>query len=251
MGVLDGKKAVVSGGSRGIGRAIVERLARDGADVVFAFAGNTQAAATVERSVAEQGQGSGSAHGLQADFGDAAAVEKFLEQAVARLGALDILVNNAASSIQPAPLAETTDEVFGRVMAVNSTATFQTLRYAARHMRDGGRVINISSLNTLLPGPEIAPYVASKGAMEQLTRVAAIELGPRGITVNTVSPGATDTDLLRSANPAEALEQIPALTPLGRLGEPADIADVVGMLVGPDARWITGQNILATGGLLG
>ena len=250
MGVLDGKAAVVTGGSRGIGRGIVERLARDGADVVFSYAANAAAAAEVVQAVATR-SGGGSAHALQADFADPAAVERFMGQAVERLGALDILVNNVAAAILPALLADTSDELFTGVMTVNSTASFITLRYAARHMRDGGRVVNISSLNTLLASPAIAPYVASKGAVEQLTRVAAIELGPRGITVNTVSPGATDTDLLRGANCAEDLKRLPELTPLGRLGEPADIADVVGFLAGPDARWVTGQNILATGGLMG
>ena len=108
----------------------------------------------------------------------------------------------------------------------------------------------ISTLNTAAPGPGIALYCASKAALEQFTKVAAREFGPRGITVNTVSPGATDTDLLRSSNSAEALERIPALTALGRLGEPADVADVVAFLAGSDARWITGQNIQATGGLI-
>jgi 3-oxoacyl-[acyl-carrier protein] reductase len=117
-------------------------------------------------------------------------------------------------------------------------------------LRDGGRIISISTLNTAVPVPGIALYCASKAALEQFTKVAARELGPRGITVNTVSPGATDTDLLRSSNPPEALERLPPLTALGRLGTPSDIADVVAFLAGLDARWITGQNIQATGGLI-
>jgi 3-oxoacyl-[acyl-carrier protein] reductase len=116
-------------------------------------------------------------------------------------------------------------------------------------MRDGGRIVNISTLNTVMPAPGIALYAASKGAVEQFTAVAARELGSRGITVNTVSPGATDTDLLRSTNPEEALRTVVGMTPLGRLGQPADIADVVAFLAGPDARWLTGQNIHATGGI--
>jgi 3-oxoacyl-[acyl-carrier protein] reductase len=124
------------------------------------------------------------------------------------------------------------------------------MRRAAPLLRDGGRVISISTLNTAAPGPGIALYCASKAALEQFTRVAAYELGPRGITANIVSPGATDTELLRGTNQPEALEAVAGTTPLGRLGEPADVADVVAFLAGHDGRWITGQNVRATGGLV-
>ncbi|MEW1865718.1 SDR family oxidoreductase [Streptomyces sp. NBC_00669] len=246
MGELTGKAAVVTGGSRGIGRAIVERLARDGAEVVFTYARNAEAAAEVERSVADAG---GRAHGMRLDLGEAGAAERLMEDAADRLGGLDILVNNAAMSFAPAPLADTEEALFDEVMAVNAKSTFLTMRYAARHMRDGGRVVNISTLNTVRPAPGSAPYAASKGAIEQLTSVGAKELGARGITVNTVSPGATDTDLLREANPGADFGAVIGITPLGRLGRPADIADVVAFLAGPDGRWLTGQNLRATGGL--
>jgi 3-oxoacyl-[acyl-carrier protein] reductase len=236
----------VTGGSRGIGRAIVERLAADGADVVFGYARRADAAAEVERAVEAAG---GSARGVQADLAEVGAAERLMETAMEQLGGLDILVNNAALSFPPAAIAETDEDVFDRVMAGNAKSTFLTMRYAARRMRDGGRVVNISTLNTSRPAPRSAPYAASKGAIEQLTRVAAVELGPRGITVNTVSPGATDTDLLRDTNPGADFQSVVAVTPLGRLGRPADIADVVAFLAGPDARWLTGQNLLATGGL--
>ncbi len=142
-----------------------------------------------------------------------------------------------------------TDEDYDRIFAVNAKATFQAIRYAARHMRDQGRIVVISTLNTTRQAPGGSLYVGSKGAVEQFAGVAARELGGRGITVNVVSPGATDTELLRSTNPPEALEMAAGMTPLGRLGEPADIADVVGFLAGPDGRWITGQNLHAAGGL--
>ncbi|GII67025.1 3-oxoacyl-ACP reductase [Sphaerisporangium krabiense] len=246
MAALQGKRAVVTGGSRGIGRAIVERLARDGAAVVFSYASNAEAAAQVEKVVAEAG---GRAHAVRADLAEAGAAERLMEIAEERLGAVDILVNNAALSFTPAPLAELDEELYDQAMTVNARAVFLTVRHAARHMPDGGRIINISTLNTTRPAPGIAPYAASKGAVEQLTAVAAMELGARGITVNTVSPGATDTDLLRGTNSAEALETAAQVTALGRLGQPADVADVVAFLAGPDARWITSQNIHATGGL--
>jgi 3-oxoacyl-[acyl-carrier protein] reductase len=133
---------------------------------------------------------------------------------------------------------------------VNAKFPLLAMRRAEPLLPDGGRVISISTLNTVLPVPGLALYSASKAALEQFTAVAAREFGARGITVNTVSPGTTDTALLRETNPPEALEQTAALTALGRLGAPADIADVVAFLAGPDARWITGQNIRATGGLL-
>jgi 3-oxoacyl-[acyl-carrier protein] reductase len=162
---------------------------------------------------------------------------------------LDILVNNAA--INPrAPIADITAEEFERVMTVNALFPLLAMRRAASALRDGGRVINISTLNTALPAPGHALYCASKAALEQFTAVAAREFGERGITVNTVSPGATDTDLFHTSNPPEALEQTAALTALRRLGHPDDIADVVSFLAGPDSHWITGQNLRATGGLL-
>src|SRR5690606_34340520 len=149
---------------------------------------------------------------------------------------------------RPTLLVDLTEEAYDRVMAVNAKAVFLALRYAARHMRDGGRIINISTLNTVLPSAGLTAYAGSKGAVEQFTAVAARELGGRGITVNTVSPGATDTDLLRSSNTPEGLERVARMTPLGRLGTPADVADVVAFLASPDSRWITGQSRAASGG---
>lgn len=246
MGELGGKGAVITGGSRGIGRAIVRRLARDGAAVVFNYVRGGDEARRVEREVREAG---GTAHAVQVDLAAPDAVDELMRAAERHLDALDILVNNAAVEFQPVPISDTDDELFDRVMTVNARAAFHTIRHATRQMRDGGRIVNISTLNTTRPAPGIAAYAASKGAVEQLTKVAALELGSRGITVNTVCPGATDTDLFHRVNPAGAAERVAAITPLGRLGTPADVADVVAMLVGRDGRWLTGQTINATGGL--
>jgi len=236
---LAGKTAVVTGGSRGIGRAIVRRLAADGARVVFSYRQDKTAADALAREL-------GDAVAVRADQEDPASIEALFEPVA---GGLDILVNNAA--VNPhAPIRDITPELFDRAMTVNAKFPLMAMQRAEPLLRDGGRIISISTLNTAVPVPGIALYCASKAALEQFTKVAARELGPRGITVNTVSPGATDTDLLRSSNPPEALERLPALTALGRLGTPSDIADVVAFLAGPDARWITGQNIHATGGLL-
>ncbi|MFB4423724.1 SDR family oxidoreductase [Streptomyces sp. QL37] len=247
MAVLKGRTAVVTGGSRGIGRAVVLRLARDGADVVFNYARNEEAADEVVRP-AEREEGTATA--LRLDLAAPGAAEELLEAARGRFGGLDILVNNAATLTAVVPLAETEEADFDRVMAVNAKSVFLAIRYAARHMRDGGSIVSVSTLNTVLPAPGNAPYAASKGALEQLTLVASRELGARGITVNTVSPGATDTDLLRSANTPQGLERAVAMTSLGRLGQPEDVADVIAFLAGPDGRWVTGQNIRANGGVL-
>ncbi len=237
--VLTGRTALVTGGSRGIGRAIVRRLAEAGARVVFTYRSDRAAA----EDLAGQLAGTVAVRADQADLTSLAAMF-----APVRDG-LDILVNNAA--INPrTPIAEITAEEFDHVMTVNTKFPLLAMRAAAGVLRDGGRIINLSTLSTVLPAAGHALYGASKAALEQFTAVAARELGSRGITVNTVSPGATDTDLLRAVNPDEALTRTAAVTALGRLGRPDDIAAVVAFLAGPDAQWITGQNIRATGGLL-
>jgi 3-oxoacyl-[acyl-carrier protein] reductase len=147
------------------------------------------------------------------------------------------------------PVESATDDDWQYVMTTNALGTFRSLRECAHRMGDGGRVINISSLNTVLPSAGIGLYAASKAAIEQLSAVAAIEFGPRQITANSVSPGATDTDMLRGANSAEDVAAMAAMSPLCRLGQPSDVADVVAFLAREDGRWIAGQNIQAAGGL--
>lgn len=236
---LAGKTAVVTGGSRGIGRAIVRRLAADGARVVFSFRDDKAAADALAKEV-------GDAVAVRADQEDITNLDALFEPVAE---GLDILVNNAAIT-GPAPIKDITPDLFDRVMTVNAKFPLLAMQRAEPLLRDGGRIVNISTLNTVAPAPGIALYCASKGALEQFTRVAAREFGSRGITVNSVSPGATDTELLRVSNTSESLEQAATLTALGRLGTPADIADVVAFLAGPDSHWITGQNLQATGGLL-
>ncbi|GAB3813345.1 SDR family oxidoreductase [Kribbella italica] len=245
MGVLDGKAALVTGGSRGIGAAIVRRLAADGAAVTFTYASSGQAADEVVAAVKEAG---GQAYAVQADQADLDALPAVFEAAAEPLGGLDILVCNAGRAMAK-PMAEVTPGDFDEMFAVNLKGPYFAIKHAGEVLRDNGRIIALSTLNTKLPGPRISLYAASKGALEQVTKVAARELGGRGITVNVVSPGATDTDMFRG-NPPEAVERAAAGAALGRIGEPADVADVVAFLAGPDARWLTGQNLGATGGLL-
>ena len=229
----------MTGGSRGIGRAIVRQLAAAGARVVLTYRHDRDAA---DELVAEL-PGSVAVQADQADPGSLPAMF-----APVRDG-LDILVNNAGTEARM-PIEKLTDADFDRVFTVNTKFPLFAIRDAIPLLRDGGRIVNVSTLNTVLPAAQLVLYCASKAALEQVTAVAARELGPRGITVNTVSPGATDTDMLRASNPPEALERMPAMTALGRLGRPADIARVVAFLASPQAGWITGQNIRATGGLL-
>ncbi|MGP4021677.1 SDR family oxidoreductase [Saccharopolyspora sp. 5N708] len=233
---LEGKTAVVTGGSRGIGRAIVARLRADGATVLFSYATDEAAANAV---AAETG-----ARAVPVDLAETDDVHRLF----AAVEELDILVNNAGIP-STTPLLELSEADYDRVMAVNAKGTFLAMQQAARRMREGGRIVNISTMSTTWASPGESAYVASKAAVEQLAHVAAKELGPRGITVNAVSPGPIDTDLLRGAVGADALAATAQLTPLGRLGRPADVADVVAFLVGPDSGWVTGQNIRATGGL--
>lgn len=246
MGSLDNKTALVTGGSRGIGRAIALRLAADGAQVVLTYAVNSAAAADVVAAITTAG---GQAWAVAADLRFPAVASELLAKAESLAGPLDILVNNAAHA-PTALLADCSDEEFASTMTVNVMSPFILMRDAARKMRDGGRIINISTLNTVLISPGTTAYAASKAALELMTRVAAAELGSRGITVNSVSPGATDTDMFRTANPAEGTyERVAAMTPLGRIGQPADVASVVAFLAGPDGRWLTGQNLRPSGGL--
>jgi 3-oxoacyl-[acyl-carrier protein] reductase len=246
MGVLDGKAARVTGGSRGIGAAIVRRLAADGAVVTFTYASSEAAAAEV---VAEVKAAGGEAIAVQADQADLSAIDGLFDRAAEPTGTLDIFVCNAGQAMVK-PIADVTVEDYDQLFATNVKGPYFAIQRAGRVLPDGGRIVALSTLNTVVPGPGISLYAASKAALEQFVKVAAREYGPRAITVNTVSPGATDTDMFHDHNPPAAKDALVGITALGRMGEPAEVADVVAFLAGPDARWLTGQNLRATGGLL-
>jgi 3-oxoacyl-[acyl-carrier protein] reductase len=253
-GALAGKSAVVTGGSRGIGRAIVSRLAADGAVVAFAYRTDETAAKQVVADVEAAGGRALSVAADLAEPGDVAhlfnAADEFF--AKLRLSKLDILVNNAAIALVK-PMAEVTEPEYDRVMAVNAKGTFMAIQQAVRRMSQGGNIVNVTSTTTGLSRPDESVYTASKAAVEQFTRVAADEFADRGIRVNSISSGPNDSGpggILRCSTSAEHRRQAAAMTPLGRVGEPEDIADIVAFLVTPDARWLTGQNLHATGGLV-
>ncbi|MFF3088368.1 SDR family oxidoreductase [Streptomyces nojiriensis] len=242
-----GKNALVTGGSRGIGRAVAERLAADGVTVVLTYASDAAAARETVGRIAKDG---GRAFALQAELGSPGSAAA-LWAAYDELGldGVDIIVNNAGIGL-PIPLGEITEQDFDRVFAVNVRAPFFVVQEALGRLRDGGRIINISSGAARIAMPEILAYGATKGALDTLTLNLAKALGARGITVNSVAPGIVDTDVnagwLRGNAEAEA--HAASLSALGRVGRPDDIADVVGFLASDAARWVTGRVVDATGG---
>ena len=240
---LEGRTALVTGSSRGIGRAIAERLAANGAAVVINYAGSRQSAQEAVKDVVAKG---GKAAAIQADVSKPAEVHRLFNEAEKALGALDIVVANAGVYLSK-PLAESTEDDYDHVFDVNTKGVFFTLQEAARRVRDGGRIIVISSGGTKLPFPNASLYLGSKGAIEQFVRSLSRELGPRNITVNTLSPGFTDTDMLSN-------DQVKAfgasLSAFNRVGTPEEVADVSVFLASGAARWVTGQNLQAGGGVV-
>jgi len=238
MSRLTGKTALVTGAARGIGRAIAERLAADGARVAVNYSRSAAAAEEVARRIG--------GIALRADVSQKHEVLEMFDRTEAAFGGLDIVVNNAGIALM-GPLGDFSDEDFERVFAVNTRGVFYCCREAARRLRDGGRIVNISTGATVGGTAGGGVYCASKAAVEQFTRALARELAPRRITVNTVSPGFTETDMFHAL--PHLVELAPKLTPLGRAGRPEEIAAVVAWLCTEDAAWITGQNIQAGGGL--
>jgi 3-oxoacyl-[acyl-carrier protein] reductase len=237
--------ALVTGASRGIGAAVAKRLAADGFAVAVNYAGNEAAAHATVAAIEAAG---GRAIAVRADVASAADVKAMFATIEAALGRVDVLVNNAG--ILPyVTIAETTDEQFERTMAINVTGTFNTMREAAAHLNDGGRIVNFSTSVLHMAPPTYGVYVATKGAVEALTRVFAKELRGRGITCNAVAPGPVATELFLNGKSDEQIRQIAHSAPLERLGQPDDIAGVVAFLAGPDGGWVNGQILRANGGM--
>jgi len=242
---LKGKVALVTGASRGIGRAIAERLAHDGAAVAVNYGSNAGEARKVVAAIEAAG---GRAFAIQADVGRVPEIVRLFDETLGHFGKIDILVNNAGVMIIK-PVADTTEAEFDRIFAINVKGTFFACQQAATRLSDGGRIINLSSSTTARMMPAYGAYVATKGAVEQLTRAMAKELGPRGITINTVSPGPTETELFLDGKTPEQIRQAGQMSAFGRLGKPPEIADAVAFLASDAARWISGQNLRVNGGL--
>lgn len=242
MTSLSGKVAIVTGASSGIGRAIAERFAESGAIVVVNYSKSEDKARQVVAAIQAKG---GKAVVFQADMRQVSEARRIVKETVQQFGRLDILVNNAGK-FMPKPLAETSEVDFDAVIALHAKGPFFAMQEAAQVLKEGGRIVNISTGGTHTSFPDASAYLGSKSALEQLSKTIAHELAPRGITVNTVSPGFTETAAMTDHYKQIGIE----LSPMKRLGLPNDIADVVAFLVSDQAGWLTGQNIQAGGGIV-
>jgi 3-oxoacyl-[acyl-carrier protein] reductase len=241
---LEGKIALITGGSRGIGAAIAKRLAEDGANVAITYTKGTNAAAAVVKEIQRAGR---KALAIQADAADAAAVNAAIEETVTTFGRLDVLVNNAGTAI-PKTFEETTLEEMDRMIDINLRGIFITTQAALKHMKSGGRIISIgSSVGEHVVVPGLVAYSATKGAVKMFTQGLSREVGSRGITVNNVQPGPIDTDL----NPAAGNWAVPqkAATALDRYGRVDEVAALVAFVAGPESSYITGANLTVDGGM--
>jgi 3-oxoacyl-[acyl-carrier protein] reductase len=240
------KVAIVTGASRGIGAAIAQRLAADGYTVVINYAGKVAEAEALATKIEKAG---GRAITAQADVSDAQAVARMWDAAEAAFGGVDVLVNNAGI-MKLAAIADGDDALIDSQIAINLKGSINTMREAARRLRDGGRIINLSSSVVGLLQPTYGVYAATKAAVEAMTHVLSKELRGRNITVNAVAPGPTATALFLDGKPQSVIDQLAKLAPLERLGRPEDIANTVAFLAGPDGGWINGQVLRANGGII-
>src|SRR5258708_5923135 len=239
------KVAIVTGASRGIGAAVAERLGRDGFVVVINYSGDAKPAEALAHKIET---GGGRALTAKADVSDPAAVRGMFDAAEAAFGGVDVLVNNAGI-MKLAKIADSDDALFDQHIAVNLKGTFNTLREAAKRLRDGGRIVNFSTSVVGTKPETYGIYTATKAAIEALTGILAKELRGRSISVNAVAPGPTGTDLFFNGKSPELVERFAKMVPLERLGTPDDIAAAVAFLVSPDGGWINGQVLRANGGL--
>ncbi|MFY0476703.1 SDR family oxidoreductase [Achromobacter marplatensis] len=237
--------ALVTGGSRGIGAAIVRRLARDGYAVGINYASRADEADALANEIRQAG---GRAVAVQADVSKAADVRALFDKVESELGRISALINSAGI-LKVQPLADTSDEDYAQAFDINTRGTFNTLREAATRLADGGSIVNVSSTTIALNLPGYAIYIASKAAVESFTHVFSKELRGRRITVNAVAPGPVATELFLKGKSPELIEHFAKMPPLERLGQPDDIAGVVSFLTGPDSGWINGQILRANGGV--
>jgi len=240
--------AIVTGASRGIGAAIAQRLAADGHAVVVNYAGNAVEAQKVVDAIQAKG---GRAIAVQANVADAGAAKLLFDAATEAFGGVDVLVNNAGAMANELPhLADTDDATFDRLFDINVKGSFLAMREAARRLRHGGRIINFSTSVIGLALPGYAVYAATKSAIETMTNILAKELRGKNISVNAVAPGPTATALFLNGKTPEQVERLAKMAPLERLGQPEDIAAIVGVLAGPQAGWVNGQTVRVNGGIV-
>ncbi len=255
MGLSTQKIAIVTGASRGIGRAIAKRLSLDGFAVVVNYAHNREQAEAVVREIHGEGgdamSSTSSAIALQGDVSDAHDVESLFDWAEKTYGGVDVLINNAGiQTPKPIDIADTDDELYDKIFNINTRGTFLTLRQAARRLRSSGHIVNFSTSAIGLAMPGYAIYSGAKIAVEIFTNIMAKELRGRNITVNAIAPGPTATDLFYQGKSEELIEKFARQAPLERLGQPDDIASAVAFLVSPEGSWVNGQILRVNGGIV-
>ncbi|MGO5012192.1 SDR family oxidoreductase [Niallia sp. Sow4_A1] len=246
MNQLKDKVAIITGASRGIGRSLAEELAQSGAKVIINYANSDEKAREVVATIVEKG---GEAVAVQADVSKIKEVERLFTESLHHFGKIDILVNNAGV-MHTIPLSDVTEEEFDLHFSINVKGTYFACQQALKHMEPNGKIVNFSTSVAGMMFPGYSLYAATKGAVEQITRQLSKEFGQKNITINTVSPGPTNTELFMNGKSPEQLENLKRLNAFGRFGETEDIAKVVAFLVSDDARWITGQTIRVNGGMV-
>ncbi|MEQ2466770.1 SDR family oxidoreductase [Niallia hominis] len=246
MNQLKDKVAIITGAFRGIGRSLAEELAQSGAKVIINYANSDEKAREVVAKIVEKG---GEAVAVQADVSKIKEVERLFTESLHHFGKIDILVNNAGV-MHTIPLSDVTEEEFDLHFSINVKGTYFACQQALKHMEPNGKIVNFSTSVAGMMFPGYSLYAATKGAVEQITRQLSKEFGQKNITINTVSPGPTNTELFMNGKSPEQLENLKRLNAFGRFGETEDIAKVVAFLVSDDARWITGQTIRVNGGMV-
>jgi 3-oxoacyl-[acyl-carrier protein] reductase len=242
---LNNKTAIVTGSSRGLGKAVAKLLALNGANVIINYSSNKNQA---EEVVSEIIQSGGNAYAIKADISNPTEITKLFDQSIEKYGRIDIVINNAGIMITKFT-KDTSEEDFDKTFSINTKSVFFSMKESATKMSDNGRIINISSSVTRVMFPTYGVYSASKAAVEQMTKVFAKEIGSRGITANTISPGPINTELFLQGKTEEVIQRVAGLTAFNRIGETNDIAPIILFLASDESQWITGQNFGVNGGM--